>query len=309
MYFSHMLPFRMEISVQKWAEKWNRHHTKMRYLTEFERKVQLYDSLIIETGGRCAQGKCDGNKYEQKCLDDARNYILAGGSKKHLIEMIDQYILFYEKETEWKYQDLEMTFLRNIKEKLIGAAKMNKKEIRAVYSEKTIRVYQAYCDDIADEAIGLGTFGKKFKMDRMTWIKPSFLWMMYRCGWATKSGQERVLAIDIKREGFDYIVQHAIVSTYNENMGMSLTEWKEQVQKSDIRCQWDPERDIYGNPLQIRSIQLGLRREAVKSYVNEWIIHIEDITAYVKDLYNKKNAGIDIHPLLPKEQIYTCKQI
>ena len=48
---------------------------------------------------------------------------------------------------------------------------MNKKEIRAVYSEKTIRVYQAYCDDIADEAIGLGTFGKKFKMDRMTWIK------------------------------------------------------------------------------------------------------------------------------------------
>ena len=77
----------MEISVQKWAEKWNRHHTKMRYLTEFERKVQLYDSLIIETGGRCAQGKCDGDKYEQKCLDDARNYILAGGSKKHLIEM------------------------------------------------------------------------------------------------------------------------------------------------------------------------------------------------------------------------------
>ncbi len=92
-------------------------------------------------------------------------------------------------------------------------------------------------------------------------------------------------------------------------MGMSLTEWKEQVQKSDIRCQWDPERDIDGNPLQIRSIQLGLRREAVKSYVNEWIVHMEDITAYVKDLYNKKNAGMDIHPLLPKEQIYTCKQI
>ncbi len=71
MYFSHMLPFRMEISVQKWAEKWNRHHAKMRYLTEFERKIQVYDSLIIETGGRCAQGKCDGDKYEQKCLDDA----------------------------------------------------------------------------------------------------------------------------------------------------------------------------------------------------------------------------------------------
>lgn len=293
---------------EKWMKKWNCHHTKMKYLTEFERKIQSYDGMIIETGGRFAQGKLGGDKYEQRCLDDAKNYISAGGSKKHLIEIIDQYILFYEKETEWKFQDLEMTFLRNIKEKLIGVAKMNKKEIRAVYSENTIRVYQAYCDDIADEAIQLGTFGKKFKMDRMTWIKPSFLWMMYRCGWATKSGQERVLAIDIKREGFDYIVQHAIASTHNENMGISFEEWKEQVQKSDIRCQWDPERDIDGNPLQIRSIQLGLRRKAVKSYVNEWIVHIEDITAYVKDLYNKKNAGMDIHPLLPKEQIYTCKQ-
>lgn len=46
-------------------------------------------------------------------------------------------------------------------------------------------------------------FGQKFKMDRMTWIKPSFLWMMYRSGWATKKDQERILAIDIKREGFN----------------------------------------------------------------------------------------------------------
>jgi hypothetical protein len=38
----------------------------------------------------------------------------------------------------------------------------------------------------------------------MTWIKPSFLWMMYRCGWATKPGQERVLAIQITREGFEW---------------------------------------------------------------------------------------------------------
>jgi hypothetical protein len=25
-----------------------------------------------------------------------------------------------------------------------------------------------------------------FKVDRMTWVKPSFLWMTYRSGWATK---------------------------------------------------------------------------------------------------------------------------
>lgn len=42
------------------------------------------------------------------------------------------------------------------------------KEIRAVYTENTIRVYQAYNEAIAKEAVRNGTFGKNFKMERMT---------------------------------------------------------------------------------------------------------------------------------------------
>lgn len=176
------------------------------------------------------------------------------------------------------------------------------KEIRAFYTEDTIRVYQAYNEDIASEAIKRGTFGSNFKLDRMTWIKPSFLWMMYRCGWGKK---ENILAIDMKRDAFDFLVQNAILSTYKEDMGISHTEWKEQIKKSDIRCQWDPERDVFGNPLGYRSIQLGLRGDAVKKYVNEWIVNISDITDYVKELNEKKSIGEDISLLLPKEQIYT----
>ena len=47
--------------------------------------------------------------------------------------------------------------------------------IRAVYTQETIRVYQAYNREIAREAVELGTFGSHFSMNRMTWIKPSFL--------------------------------------------------------------------------------------------------------------------------------------
>ena len=56
--------------------------------------------------------------------------------------------------------------------------------IFAQYDENNIRVYQAYANPIADEAIRGATFGPSFKLSRMTWIKPSFLWMMYRSGWA-----------------------------------------------------------------------------------------------------------------------------
>ncbi|ORX48073.1 hypothetical protein BCR36DRAFT_584392 [Piromyces finnis] len=185
---------------------------------------------------------------------------------------------------------------------------MENKQVRAVYNENTIRVYQAYSKEIGEEAVRLGTFGPKFKLSRMTWIKPSFLWMMYRCGWATKDkNQECVLAIDIKREAFDYIVKNAISSRRPDITECTVTaeEWKEKVKNSDIRIQWDPERDIHGNPLNYRSIQLGLRGKAVENYVKEWIVHIEDITNYVQDLNQKKKEGIDIIPLLPKEKVYS----
>ena len=186
---------------------------------------------------------------------------------------------------------------------------MEEKQIRAVYSKDTIRVYQAYSENIANQAVKLGIFGNRFKMDRMTWIKPSFLWMMYRCGWGTKDNQEKVLAIDIKRDAFDYLVENAVLSKYTNDSGMSLEEWKLQIQNSDIRCQWDPERDIYGNPLDYRSIQLGIRGKAVYSYVNEWIVKIEDITDYVKELDEKRKKRIDISTLLPQEKIYIVKEV
>lgn len=113
------MPKMSKTMAQKWAEKWNVHHAQMIYLTEFEKKIQAYDGMIIETGGRFAQGKLGGDKYEEKCLDDAKNFISAGGSKKSLIEIVDHSISFYEKETEWLFQNLEMAFLTSIKQKLM----------------------------------------------------------------------------------------------------------------------------------------------------------------------------------------------
>ena len=176
-------------------------------------------------------------------------------------------------------------------------------EIRALYSKDTIRVYQAYNKIIASEAVMKGTFGNNFKMDRMTWIKPSFLWMMYRCGWATKENQECVLAIDIQRNAFDYLVANAVISTYQEEMYRR----KRLIHSSDIRLQWDPERDIHGNPLNYRSLQLGLRGEAVRKYVNEWIVDITDITSYVNELKCLISQKKDVSMLLPKEMVYQIK--
>lgn len=177
-------------------------------------------------------------------------------------------------------------------------------EIRAVYTDKTIRVYQAYNKQIAEEAVRNGTFGSHFSMTRMTWIKPSFLWMMYRCGWAEKENQECVLAIDMDRKGFDKAVSSAVKSTYSDNMGITREKWQKLIKESDVRVQWDPEKDINGNNLPYRSIQIGLRGNAVYEYVNEWIVRITDITEYVKELNMLRENNVDITDRLPKEELY-----
>ena len=187
---------------------------------------------------------------------------------------------------------------------LIMKKKEEERNIYAVFDDKTIRVYQAYNNEIADEALKLGKFGSKFSLNRMTWIKPSFLWMMSRSGWASKQGQERILAIDLKREGFDEIVKNAVLSSFREVSDLSKEEWKEKLENSEVRCQWDPDRDIYGNPIERRAIQLGIKGETVKKYVNEWIVNITDITEEVIETREKIENGSFLDSNLPIEEKY-----
>lgn len=175
-----------------------------------------------------------------------------------------------------------------------------RKVIFATYDDEIIRVYQAFNKQIADEAIGLGTFSTKFKMDRMTWIKPSFLWMMDRSGWATKEGQERVLAIDISIDGFREILNSAILSSFNPKVYKSHGEWKTLLANSNIRCQWDPDKDIYGGLKDTRAIQLGLKGSAVEHYVRDWIVNITDITDYAKSIKSLIDCNQINKIVLPK---------
>ncbi|PHM35797.1 hypothetical protein Xmau_04456 [Xenorhabdus mauleonii] len=180
--------------------------------------------------------------------------------------------------------------------------------IRAFYTKQSVRVYQAYSVTIADSAIKHNTFiSPPFSMTRMTWIKPSFLWMMYRAGWGMKdSGQERILAIDITHEGFREILQQGVISHYDPDLFHSQEEWKKEVQQSDVVIQWDPERGIHLNKLERRTIQIGLRNQAVENYVNQWIINIEDITKKAHYIYELvKMDKLDMaYDLLPEERIY-----
>lgn len=163
-------------------------------------------------------------------------------------------------------------------EELRGAAAQPFRQIRASYTKTTITVYQAYSPAIADAALRAGTFVAPFRRERMTWIKPSFLWMAYRCGWATKPGQERVLAIEISRSGFEWALEHACLSHFETGIDETQSVWSARLASSPVRIQWDPERDLHHQPLPHRSIQIGLGGSAVDAYVDDWMVQIDDAT-------------------------------
>lgn len=184
-------------------------------------------------------------------------------------------------------------------------------QIRAVYDEYKIRVYQAYSDQLAKAALSEGTFASPlFSMTRMTWIKPSFLWMMYRSEWGRKDlRQSRILAIDITRIGFEWALEHSCPS--RPSLSMSPSDRNKLKTSFPVRIQWDPERDIYLQPLRYRSIQIGLGGEAAPLYINQWIQKITDITDLAQTIHGlvEKKKLDSARAMLPLERPYFSDKI
>lgn len=150
-----------------------------------------------------------------------------------------------------------------------------------------IIVYQAFNDRIADYAVANHKFGgPDYSFSRMTWIKPNFLWMMYRSGWAQKENQNRILAIEMTFDGFQELLRSGVLTSYDRRAG-SETEWREQLNKSDVRIQWDPDHGPNGEILKRRAVQIGIKDAALEKFNNVCIQSITDITGFVNEQYTQ----------------------
>jgi len=180
------------------------------------------------------------------------------------------------------------------------------RQIRAHFDRDGIVIYQAYRKQIAEPAITAGRFVEPFSWGRMTWIKPSFLWLMARSNWGQKSGQEHILAIRIKRSGWDRALSLGVLTSFDPKVHGDPSKWRCEFQHAAVHVQWDPERTIHGKKLNNRSIQVGLSRQIIKEFTDEWVLEIKDftpLTRKIRSLYlsgNQRRAKDQ----LPKERVY-----
>lgn len=177
------------------------------------------------------------------------------------------------------------------------------RHILAQFDDESVVVYQAYRPEIGLDAAAHGRFGPAWSRERMSWIKPNFLWMMYRSGWAEKPGQEVVLALWLRRAGFDRILADAVPSAHDDD-AVTREQWQAAIKRSDVRLQWDPDHGPGGAPERRRAIQLGLRGAVLRSFADEWLLAVEDVTPLVRAQRDHARAPRLDALMLPAERVY-----
>lgn len=155
------------------------------------------------------------------------------------------------------------------------------RHILAHYDDDTIIVYQAYRPSIGNFALRNGHFGRDFSYSRMSWIKPNFLWMMYRSGWGMKQGQEVILGLRLRREFFDQILAQVVQSSYDKRHFATRELWQEALAQSSVRLQWDPDHHPSGAKLERRAVQLGLRGPVLAAFGKKELLEVIDMSEFV----------------------------
>jgi len=178
--------------------------------------------------------------------------------------------------------------------------------IRADFDRETIVIYQAYPPAIADAALAARRFVAPFSFQRMTWIKPSFLWLMHRSNWGLKSGQERILSVRVTRSGWEKALSLSVLTSFEASVFRSPQDWDEHFRRATVHAQWDTERSLRGAGLPYFSIQIGLSRHVIAEYVEEWVVGLEDLTPRVRKVHDllQKGQADKAKRHLPPERVY-----
>lgn len=178
------------------------------------------------------------------------------------------------------------------------------RHILAQFDAETVIVYQAYNPTIGRYAVEHGAFGGDFSYSRMSWVKPNFLWMMFRSGWGTKENQEVTLGLRVRRTFFDTLLAEAVPSSWDLDLHATQEEWSRAVDQSHVRLQWDPDHHPSGAKLDRRAIQLGLRGSVLDAFGRRELLEVIDLSAFVAEQRERLQSGGVLAILTPRERVY-----
>lgn len=166
------------------------------------------------------------------------------------------------------------------------------RQIIGYEEEGGVYLYQSFDAATAAYAVVRQKFGgTSYDFAETAWMTPSFLWMMDYSGWSSKPGKNRVLAIQISREGFEEILREGVYDKFNEDMYDEESVWREAVQNSDVRIEWDNDYNVKGKKLSRETLQIGLKSTVLVNFNRKYIQRIVDVTPFAEKQYKKMDEN------------------
>lgn len=184
------------------------------------------------------------------------------------------------------------------------------RQVRAQFTDATVRVYQVVPRDFGDAALDAGTFVPPFPMGQMMWLKPSFLSQVFRWQLASRTAPHMLLAIDVKRAAFEWMLATSCAATHEPDLFPFRDAWARRMAQTSVRLQWDQDKTVLAKPLPCRSVSLGLSGETLEHYIEDWIVGLtssEGLAQWISSAMKDKRY-VEAAAHLPVEQLYPLSQ-
>ncbi|MBU0980825.1 MAG: DUF4291 domain-containing protein [Nanoarchaeota archaeon] len=126
------------------------------------------------------------------------------------------------------------------------------------------------------EYLDIPGFSESISRIRMSWLKTSLLWMLWRSDWGRASDQQRIIRVDVTGDYLRNLMQEGVSSK------------KRTSRLDEILYQYDPDRRIVGRRMRAgkdywvkagRTVHFGLRGPVLEEFIDKVADgRIEDIT-------------------------------
>lgn len=155
----------------------------------------------------------------------------------------------------------------------------------ARFDADAVVVYQAYPEELGREIVEMGRFGGSWRFDRHTRIQPSWRGTLRRYAFGERPDRERILAVRVRRAGFDALLTAALQQDFDERLYASRQAWRLATRFAPVLVEWEPDPDGGEEVARLR-----LHGPLVRRFAEEWVVGIEDVSA------RARAAGTD-HPV------------
>jgi len=151
--------------------------------------------------------------------------------------------------------------------------------------DDTISLYAAFNPRMFNEK----GFTENMNLNRMTWLKTSLLWTMWRSAWATKPNQEAILKIDVPEEYIDELyararrtkdapLKHPVLLQRDPDRKIVRRRWKKDARENDTSM------FVSGD----KTVHFGIRGTELDYFIAIAQEQISDITRTIKLIQQDK---------------------